>query len=50
MGESPLREGERESGASWYVSLRQSPRLPDKIVDSCRPGELEDPPSGVYTV
>ncbi|ESQ15082.1 MAG: hypothetical protein N838_30290 [Thiohalocapsa sp. PB-PSB1] len=25
MGELPLGEGERESGASWSVSLRQSP-------------------------
>ncbi|QQO54575.1 MAG: hypothetical protein N838_15745 [Thiohalocapsa sp. PB-PSB1] len=26
MGEFPLREGERESVASWSVSLRQSPK------------------------
>ena len=26
MGGLPLREGERESGASWSISLRQSPK------------------------
>jgi hypothetical protein len=25
MGRLSLREGEREPGASWYVSFRQSP-------------------------
>jgi hypothetical protein len=27
MGGLPFREGERESGASWSISLRQSPYL-----------------------
>ncbi|ESQ09795.1 MAG: hypothetical protein N838_19630 [Thiohalocapsa sp. PB-PSB1] len=27
MGELPLRKGERESGASWYVSIQQSPKI-----------------------
>jgi len=45
MGELWLHEGERESGASWHVSLRQSPKMlllrdaPAKL--SCRRTKMQ---------